>query len=314
MKLRQYISFDKKSKVFSKPSSLMSYRRIVDPVEFDEWYNSYAQISGRIYRGVNDARFMNFTSAQRLYFTHELMNFEMSDLIQGQINYLRSANEHLIEKYCKALGVPCTDVFLLSMAQHHKDSISPLLDFSTDIDTALFFMVDGAGFPVEGIGEHEDGNEIGNYMSLYSAPVNNYISLPGFLNLKNEIYDDLCSKDYDTRELVLKDYSFSSLQKHTTPLYIPSDAEVTIKKQPVRLTASNLNMVAQNGCFIYFWKGINPLEEGLSCVDIHKLLIPYIRKKYLLPKNKTQEYMFPVLDKISSASIEDTLANLKTNY
>lgn len=176
MKLEQYVSIAEKEGTFRHHVENRHYEIIVTPNDFDNWYAEMIQLKDRIYRGVNEAKYKNFTSVQRLFITHELLNYNIEDVIIEQINNLRSANNHLLEKYCAALGIPCSDLFIMSMAQHHKGSISPLLDFSTDVNTALYFMQKGAEFVANGVGIG-DGNSVENYMSIYSAPISYFDSL-----------------------------------------------------------------------------------------------------------------------------------------
>lgn len=338
MKLAQYTSIAEKESVFRNKERHMLYDRIVSPNDFDNWYAEMLQIKDRIYRGVNEASYKNYTSAQRLYFIRELLNYDIVDVISEQIDNLRSANNHLMEKYCDALGIPCSDLFIMSMAQHHKDSISPLIDFSTDVNTALYFMQKGAKFPDYGIGIG-GGNDIENYMSIYTVPISYFKSVEDDLAFRTWILDGLCNTDVVTidkshsqttidlidrerqyeslileeiNNYILEEFSLENLVNSTTNYFIPLKAEIPHKNISIKLTSCNLNMVAQDGCFIFHNKGIDPLEENLSCVDIHKSLIPYIVKKYLLPNSKTDEAMFPVVDQITSASLFDALANLRT--
>lgn len=338
MKLEQYVSIAEKERVFRDKERHMHYDRIVTPNDFDNWYAEMIQIKDRIYRGVNEASYKNYTSAQRLYFIRELLNYNIEDVIVEQINNLRSSNNNLMEKYCDALGIPCSDLFIMSMAQHHKDSISPLIDFSTDVNTALYFMQKGAEFPKYGVGVG-DGNDIENYMSIYSVPTSYFKSVEKDLAFRTWILDGLCNTEVVTTDksyikttvdliererqyeslileeinnYILEEFSFENMSNSATNYYIPLKAEIPHKNISIKLTSCNLNMVAQDGCFIFHNNGIDPLEENLSCVDIHKSLTPYIIKKYLLPNSKTDEAMFPIIDQITSASIFDALANLRT--
>ena len=50
---------------------------------------------------------------------------------------------------------------------------------------------------------------------------------------------------------------------------------------------SNLNIVAQKGCFVFYLPvtPTMPFESPLHCIDIHKSLIPYIDEYTRLKKN-----------------------------
>jgi hypothetical protein len=77
-----------------------------------------------------------------------------------------------------------------------------------------------------------------------------------------------------------------------------------------KLTISNLNIVAQHGCFLFQDKGILPLEEGLGCVDIHKSLIPYIVNKYLKKNKIDKNKLFPTEDSLVDEATFNMTANI----
>lgn len=308
MKLEQYTSLDDKETRFHKKENQTLYTRIVRKEDFDLWYDEHSKLEGVIYRGVNEAHYKNYTSAQRLYVIHELFNNDIDDLIYGQIQNLRSGNNHLIEKYCKALGIPCSDLFIMSMAQHHKGSVSPLLDFSTDLNTALFFMWKDAKFPKNGVGK-EGGNDIENYVSLYYTTISGFAALPSIIGLTCDVKADLLKRDVDMEDEIIKGCSFEHLKRYSDPIFVPLAETI----RTAQLVSCNLNMTAQDGCFVYHNRQIEPLEANLSCVDIHKSLLPYINKKCLITNGKEDAMLFPAMDNIATSSIDDTLAELREN-
>ena len=143
------------------------YKRIDSIEELKKFLASSKTLRKNIFRGVCEARFKNYTSAQRMYMVHDLRQTASIEwLIQKQIESIKKEHENLLGKYYKSLGIALNDFLYLGIAQHYG-GISPFLDFTQRFKTALFFMADGAIFSPHGI------NEIGNYSSLYFFDVSN---------------------------------------------------------------------------------------------------------------------------------------------
>ena len=64
MKLEQYTSLEEKEKIFRG-----KYKRINSANEFDKWFSGN---HGKYFRGINEATYKNYTSAQRLFITNNL--------------------------------------------------------------------------------------------------------------------------------------------------------------------------------------------------------------------------------------------------
>lgn len=289
MKIPEYISLKKKEEAF-----VDNYKKIKSIKELKDFLNDAKSFKNHIFRGVCEAKYQNFTSAQRKYFINDfhIAKIEITNLIQKQINYIKEEHKTLIDDYYKSLGIQPNDLLYLGISQHYG-GISPLLDFTEDFKTALFFLTDGAVFPPQG------AVDIENYSSLY------YISNDCLLN-----FNSMISKTADGVSNRIKDikldaepngdilisavtdfnYIKSLLEETTTSefeLYflIPNNKKalnyiIETKKHTLRsvFAISNLNIVAQKGCFILYLpkKATAPFEKSLHCVDIHKSLIPYI--------------------------------------
>ena len=165
MKIPNYISLEEKCNVFKN-----RYRVITTTTDFLQWHEEHKirRDYHHIFRGVKDASFKNYTSAQRYYFRSDLRESSPQDLVQEQLNTLRKSNGELLARYCDNFGIPCSDLFLLSFAQHYG-GISPLLDFSPVEKTALFFMTWGTETPLLGEGS-SNAEDLKNYMSIYYLP------------------------------------------------------------------------------------------------------------------------------------------------
>ena len=314
MKLSTYISTEEKQSIFS------TYQYIDSVGKFDQWYQSHCKLP-YYFRGIKEACYKNYTSAQRVCITHDL-DCLPSTLVYLQVQKLRKEHGQLFEKYCKAIGIDCSDFFLMSYAQHYKNGISPLLDVTTDLDTALFFMCNGAQFSTNGV----DTNSIENYASIYfinkeiptfDDVLKNLVSKVEFpQNISKEDFIK-CAEYYALRVFGTSLFNlFAALSKYSYFLVDNKQYLCAFNKDEFNyqktLTIGNFNMTAQNGCFIYYDNDKEPFEEKVvECVDIHKKLIPYITQEILIPKNKTEEYLFPDIDKIVNDSYEKMLADNK---
>lgn len=337
MKIPEYTSLEEKGyslNVKTPAKTFEQYQCIVDADVFDEWYKMHKKKSNLFFRGVKEAKYKNFTSAQRLYFTQDYHNEGPLELVQTQLEEIRKVHNGILPAYCKSMNIPCSDLFLMSCSQHHKNGISPLLDFSSDMNTALYFMCNGAKSPDNGAGLDNRSDNINNYMSLYTIHLKKQISLQGICDalvsdLKQDaakILQEKLKKTKYQKEVanIIQGYlaeifTYQNLHnalaqpEHYFPILIenkPLRVKIGEYETEAKFTISNLNIVAQHGCFLYHDKGISPLEKGLSCVDIHKFLIPYIVNKYLKPKHIEESLLFPTEDNLVNEATFNMMANI----
>lgn len=316
----QYTSLEEKQKVFDK-----RYCVITTVSEFEDWYEEHKirKDVKHIFRGVKEASYKNYTSAQRYYFQHDYKDCSLKDLVAAQITALRLNRQQLFQRYCYSFGVPCSDLFLLSFAQHHG-GISPLLDFSPIVNTALFFMTHHAQFPNCGVGTSET-EHISNYMSIYFLPRHSQ-NIPSISALfatlikpykshiqitKNTPYT-YWKKKIDEEGATSFSYENLNNQWPTIPIIIDeSETWLNIdgNKYIGKVHESNLHLIAQQGCFVFHNNGVFPLEDDLYCVDIHKSLVPYIQKE-ILQEFFTEQTMFPNSDVLVANALEEASAQV----
>lgn len=309
MRIPEYKTYQDKQKAFG----MRSCRRIATTAEFDAWYEQESKLDTCVFRGVKEAKYKNYTSSQRKGFVEDRQNEMPCEMVAREIEELKTARGRLLDAYCQTIGIPCSDLFLLSFAQHYG-GISPLLDFTTRLDNALFFMIDGCCQDQSGLPK----TDLGNYGSVYSFPKEKMLTIEQMASssanvmepFKNLPFEQLQAQHVDScmrlfshkmfthtwrKRFVLIENRITSFNVGDKTLYTP-------------LIISNLNIVAQQGCFVYSDKDWDPIEKGLKCVDIHKSLMPYIIKNYLQPKGLCRETMYPQEEEIADDALFNTIA------
>ncbi|SHG79852.1 FRG domain-containing protein [Fibrobacter sp. UWCM] len=281
MKLVDYKSLEEKGEIFKSSG----YLRIDTVASFCDWFDAFPK-EDVLFRGVKEAKYKIYTSAQRLYITHDLAlsGRTVEDVIAETLEQAKQVDNGILKKYFSLLDVIDHDMLYLSFLQHYS-GISPLIDFTTSIEKALFFMQEGVTFSDVG----EDG--IDNYCSLYYK-----LQSPVTRKLR-----DL--SETDAREI----FSFSEMHQNARSVVFQSE-QIDISSQK-KCSFANLNLVAQDGRFLFYSDGINPLEENISCVDIHKSLAPYIKKR-LEEKGITKESIYPQEETIAKMALQRALENI----
>lgn len=283
-----------------------------------------------IYRGVSEAKYKIYTSAQRHWITQELEKTGKSfdDFIQALIDNASSSknNNKLLSRYFKSFNIPINDFLILSYLQHYK-APSPLIDFTNNIYKSLFFCFDESSYT--------SCEDIGNYCSLYIINTdyirghNELISLPDFLNEACDKIDRTLQKHPGEKigtnhvEKMIQGCPYSQF-KDLRLLLIPGiksgSRSHTIRSIPYFVAntyISNLNLIAQEGVFIFYNDPHIPLEEYFSggnnqvytlkqitCANIHKSLKEYVVEKLLKPRHITPELMYPQEEDIARRAFD----------
>ncbi len=215
-KLKEYRSLDEKADFFEQEN-------INSKEELDDLFeaNSPSRLSDKfIFRGVNEAKFKLYNSAQRSWLNLELgsTDAEYRDFIQTIINNGKNWQNRLLEKFFNAFGQPAYDISVLSFLQHYK-APTPLLDWTYSFDNASFFAVENYTSPNSDI-------DIENYFSIYQIDVESF-KIKNLLKLleKQLLWLDeiIKNKNPDLKNEQREDFhllKYSSIQQHTI-VYIP---------------------------------------------------------------------------------------------
>lgn len=296
MELPQYNNLTDKNAVQSFASITIDNKR-----DFDKWHDGQKELKDLIYRGVNEAKYKNFTSSQREWITKEYSKEGVlyKDFI-GQI-ILTLKNNSLLKSYFKSNNIAINDILCLVYLQHFS-APTPLLDFTYDLDVALFFALDG-------LKDASSSNDIDNYFSIYSICLadkeltkadsffNHALESAGRAVDEFKKSNPLVNIDVELLNNVDKFTSWNNGLSGITKFLIPNP----LRSRPVKMNNgdqllwSNINLIAQDGCLILNSEERLPLEElkytRMECINIHKHLAEYIKGKYL---NKiTREKIYP---------------------
>lgn len=277
-----------------------SNRIIKYKYDIDDILTEFDGKDSLIFRGVNEAKYKIYTSAQRAWLTKDLKNNTSFDRFIYELLYsLRE--DKLLNDFLTSLDFKYNDVLGLAMLQHYG-SPSTLIDFTLDLKTALFFAIDGL------IG-NKTRDEIGDYMSLYYIDRN---QCKRFLCSLIEVLNVGLEKGIQVYEEVVKMYSGTTvncklltdidaftmwcnpenggnglpdfkLSYLGNPLKGPN---LSSYKTGEKLVWSSWNLIAQKGCSIMYNEAEEPLETYMSkhqlpihCINIHKSLADYIKMK-----------------------------------
>ncbi|MCH5263697.1 MAG: FRG domain-containing protein [Lachnospiraceae bacterium] len=270
-----------------------------------------------IFRGVREARYKLFTSVQREWITNGLgRHMTINQLVNSLIRDMRQ--NRALNDYFALMNIVQTDFLYLSLLQHYS-APTPLLDFTHNHRVALYFAT-------AGLTTAYTENDIDDYFSLYYFNLDKVgtglIRMDDFLNRGleqgKEFYEKL-AKEHPTPidKSLLDDLDQFTKWKDNlaeVPLAFIDNPKfarvVTTPYTGQTLYWSNLNITAQEGCFLLYNREDIPLEEYLGnsmvwCLDIHKSLADYVRTNYL--SGITQETLFPNITQMA----QQAYANFK---
>lgn len=293
---------------------------LIESVEqFDSWYNKIKQQTklgedykyNNFYRGMTEAKYKLFNSAQRLWIINELSQWKNTGFIDFFQQLVNRAGDKLLFKkvfeYYK-LHPSQRDFPLLSILQHYG-APTPLMDWTYNLDVALYFATEKAEVSYS-------LNEIDKYFSIY------------FIDKQNQKPKEL-NNIFDWSEGHFpKLNSFQDWEHKVNSIFYISDFENNrVPSKGFRdirpmTTYYNLNILPQEGLFIFSPFPTKPLEDcfttdhfqdgnnlqltPFNSFNIKKDLSEYIRRK-IEYKGIDNKFIYPELKNFCSGLINEHL-------
>ncbi|MBT1712353.1 FRG domain-containing protein [Fulvivirgaceae bacterium PWU5] len=285
------------------------------PADFESFIKKWARLKNNrryIFRGLTEAKYKLYNSAQRVWRVQELEHLGRTyeQFIQIQIGEAKLFQNSLLIKFYNAFGHTAYDLSVLSFLQHYG-APTPLLDFTYNVNCALFFGIDGL--------QHTASTDINNYFSIYAIDTGQL----AFGSIIRHIASHLKDIDTATRNseepfdvtllldaIARLSYEYiHSLKLFYIPGYTPGGTHFEIPGFNLVYNQHNLNIINQEGLFVYNSDADRPLEEffigkknadgiftspKIKCWNIHKSLNTHINR-YLetLPIPINKEFMYP---------------------
>lgn len=313
MKLEEYNDFNEK-KDFFKFGEVTIDKNINTIFEKIEIFQSKGE--GFIYRGCSEAKYKLYNSAQRFYISQELHRQVPSDtihehyntFIESLIDCSKEWNKGVLNKLLIESGTDNMNALAYLSYMQHFGVPTPLLDFTFNPYVALFFAIDNISYSASDI-------EIDNYFSFY-----------------------YCYKDSTIFQGWIKVFEENILQDN---LYYQNIAQnemsLLLPEKKLYQLLNNFNIINQEGLFFYNNHPWYPLERTYheyipdvlshfgrqkfdellmhdtiaGCFNIHKSLVPAIRKK-LAEKGITKEYIYPDSLKLRTSVLDDAVSRILT--
>jgi len=255
------------------------------------------------FRGTSDASYKLYNSAQRIWITTEIDTWNKKLKYEDFLDRLltKAKEEPLFRRVFEfyKFAENRKDFPLLSILQHYN-AFTPLIDWTYDLNVALFFGT-------EGVVSKNSSNKIENYFSIYiiNKNVTGIQSLSKFDEMRapslKRIFNLVRKKDEGVKQL-----------------FYLSDHEDNKSGKPLT-TIFNQNIIPQKGLFIFNPSPTKPLEEYFEkgpeaspefapfmCYNIRKDLAEYIRRK-IAEKGITKGLIYPEVINCSTKAKENTL-------
>lgn len=286
-------------------------------VDLDRWFRFYSSDFKKehpvdfIFRGMSDAKYKLFTSAQRLWISDNMEQWRVGYTYKQFIEDLVSnakANP-LLRRIFDLYGYNDTerDFPLISLLQHYG-APTPVLDWSYNINCAVFFATDGVQRKLNA------GNTIDNYISVYSIHkkrLHQKKELLSLFDISGKRYpsimsmSDLADEDNPNANVlfILSDFETTTRDDYTGPLRVKSSKPLT--------SLYNQNIIPQEGLLMYNPFKDRPIErlfnvdpngegqnlhlEPFKCFNIHKDLSEYLRRLIANRHGIKKSFMYPHL-------------------
>ena len=300
--------------------------------DLDRWFKLYSSEFKKehpvdyIFRGMSDAKYKLYTSAQRAWITDNMEQwrpgFTYKDFIEQLVS---NANTNpLLTKIFNLYNYTFEerDFPIISLLQHYG-APTPVLDWSYNINCALFFATDGVKRNLS------SGNNIENYISVYSIHKKKFTvrkELITLYDIAGKAFPSIASlRDIGDEDnpnantiFLLSDFEKTTQQNYTGALRVRTSKPMT--------SLFNQNIIPQEGLLMYnpfkdrpieklfnvdpYGEGQNLHLEPFKCFNIHKDLSEYLRRLISSNYGIKRSYIYPHLYDDAKAIKESVLNNI----
>lgn len=315
MKLKEYKSLEQKKIWFKEHSTLNSQQQVKEFLSSIEDGNS----SSKVFRGIGEAKYKIYSSSQRMWITQELENRFDSylEFLQKLVSEFKSTNL-VIENFFDKIKVQPEEIPILSYMQHYG-APTPLIDFTKNMNVALFFAIDGL--------RHNPSVDIDNYFSIYTLNDIEY----SIQKIKSSYYDEMSEaienssigqyEEVKNAQKKLNEiFNKELLSLENFMKYKPEFISETTIKNIAYYTETNLNILNQSGLFVINPLAITPLEEAFLICDrlmtTETSLSKDKREVNLLniTDNMPDEVKFPVVNHLTCIDIHKSFKHQILDY
>jgi hypothetical protein len=338
MILPAYTDFKQKSEFF-KPSSSIPENKINDTQMFDKWYKDFSRPYNHqtakfdfFFRGMKEAKYKLFNSAQREWLLHNIDKWGKGESYLDFIkSMIREAKQQKIFQKVLAYNQINydneADFPILSILQHYG-APTPLMDWSYNLDVALYFAT-------EAVNTSAASEDIDGYFSIYvikkssqSGNLRNIFdySHGDFPNLDLFRQSKFSPNAHSNFVCYISDFEDNKQKASKLRTIIPSQQHAR-QQRPVT-TYYNHNIIPQEGFFIFNPYPDKPLEECFNndsrnkaemrigkqnlapflCYNIRKDIADYIRRKIKF-NGVDATYIYPELINFAGKVKENVLNN-----
>jgi hypothetical protein len=323
-KLQEFTSLKEKQRSFCNHEIF----QIDTKNQFDDWFDQIVSQKAEnrtnfIFRGMKEAKHKLYTSSQRQWIQNDMKDWRGADYFSF-INSLvqKAKNYHLIKKVFDTYGYSLIqrEFPILSILQHYG-APTPLMDWTYNVNVALFFGTEGL---LSGYGGR--GN-INNYFSIYCIDKalykNEFLNIRDFTLKQSKSFMDFKDWKEDSRSPNKNNIFYISDFDNGNSGIVPTTARITIVNDKHLTSIYNQNIIPQEGLFIFnpfsdksidqvfniekHSEGSNLVLGPFDCINIRKDLSDYIRRRIKYNSKIENSFIYPHLYNDAKVILNDTL-------